>query len=64
MLTPIRAQMFTPGTSVNHHYHNLAHWAGKLYYRLDVDVHVTAATVAELVAKAVADVRQRLDAGV
>ena len=55
-------QLFTPGTSANHHYHNLANWAGKLYFRLDVDVHVNAAAVAELVTKAAAEVRQRLDA--
>ena len=57
-------QLFTPGTSANHHYHNLANWAGKLYFRLDVDVHVNAAAVAELVTKAAAEVRQRLDARV
>lgn len=57
-------EMFTPGTSANHHYHNLANWAGKLYFRLDVEVHVNAAAVAELVAKAAAEVRQRLDARV
>ena len=57
-------QLFTPGTSMNHHYHNLANWAGKLYFRLDVDVHVNVASVAELVAKAVAEVRQRIEAKV
>jgi hypothetical protein len=59
-----RAQLFTPGTSANHHYHNLANWAGKLYFRLDVEVHVNAVTVADLVAKAAAEVHQKLDAGV
>jgi hypothetical protein len=56
--------MFTPGTSVNHHYHNLANWAGKIYFRLDVDVHVNAATVAELLSRAVVEVRSRLEAKV
>jgi hypothetical protein len=60
----IRWQLFTPGTSVNHHYHNLANWAGKLYFRLDVDVHVNTASVADMVAKAVAEVRQRIEAKV
>jgi hypothetical protein len=58
------SQLFTPGTSANHHYHNLANWAGKLYFRLDVEVHVNPAAAAELVARAVAEVRQRLDAKV
>jgi len=49
---------------MNHHYHNLANWAGKLYFRLDVDVHVNAASVAELVARAAAEVRQRIEANV
>ena len=57
-------QMFTPGTSANHHYHNLANWAGKLSFRLEVDVHVNAAAVAELVERAAAEVRQRLEANV
>lgn len=58
------SQLFTPGTSVNHHYHNLANWAGKIYFRLDVDVHVNAASAAELLARAVVEVRSRLDAKV